>query len=413
MFTFKTKVSMAKAILTKNSPFYIQFYISKYCHQKCKMCNIVEANADLKPFSGEMIEKIADNLVRIGAGVVLLTGGEPFMRSDIDEIVKIFKSKGLDVRMQTAGLIAKKDKIKECVNVGARDINVSIDSLDEKKSDYINGLDGSWSDAIKTISYISSTFPSKDSICALGCVLSKYNVDEIDAILDFATKIGWWLSLVPVHITSSDKPMNFRGYDDFFSFSKSDYSKIKELIERLKKKKKLGYNLFDSDDYLDSIYTFIKTGKPSWRNKGVCDSPNLYFAILPDGSFAPCCDYRFSEKVYVYDNEFPRIFKSRMFRDKVKKITSKCSGCNFGSYPEMTLSARSFSTIKERLLLQMKAQVSGLKPYSEEELFKLINTIKKDYPDYYKKVDKLAVRDKKYWPRAKNIPENLWSNKCK
>ncbi|MEK9147473.1 MAG: radical SAM protein, partial [Patescibacteria group bacterium] len=205
---------MAKAVLTKDSPFYIQFYISKYCNQKCKMCNIVEANADLTPFSGDKIEKIADNLVKIGAGVVLLTGGEPFLRPDIDEIVKIFKKKKLDVRLQTAGSIDRREKIAECVKHGARDINVSIDSLDEELSDYINGLDGSWRSAIQTISYVSNTFPQKDSICALGCVLSNYNIDEIDAVLDFATRIGWWLSLVPVHITTTENPLNFRGYDE-------------------------------------------------------------------------------------------------------------------------------------------------------------------------------------------------------
>ena len=35
----------------------------------------------------EQIERIADNLVKIGAGVILLTGGEPFMRPDIADIV--------------------------------------------------------------------------------------------------------------------------------------------------------------------------------------------------------------------------------------------------------------------------------------------------------------------------------------
>ena len=65
-----TKIAMAKAVLTKRSP----FYISKYCDLRCGMCNIIQANKDLQPFSNEQIEKIADNLVRIGAGVVLLTG---------------------------------------------------------------------------------------------------------------------------------------------------------------------------------------------------------------------------------------------------------------------------------------------------------------------------------------------------
>lgn len=409
MFSLQTKMSMAKAILTKNSPFYIQFYISKFCHQKCKMCNIVEANADLQPFPGDKIEKIAQNLKKIGAGVVLLTGGEPFTRMDIDEIVRIFKKYGLDVRMQTAGLIARKDKIAKVVENGARDINVSIDSLDEELSDYINGLPGSWRNAMKCISFISNIFPTKDSICALGCVLSPYNIDEIEPVLDFATRIGWWLSLVPVHITEVENPLNFRGYDEYFKFKPEDYPKVKNLLERLKNKKKAGFNLFDSNDYLDSIYSFVSTGHPSWRKNNVCDAGRLYFAILPDASFAPCCDHRFGEKIYVYDDNFPAIYKSLQFQNKVAAIAKKCPGCNFGSYPEMTLSARSFSTIKERLLLQFKAKKKSIKPITETEIFELIDKIKKEYP-IYSQDRKYPFREIKKWPKAPNIPEKLWQN---
>ena len=91
MFTYRTLKSMAKAVLTKNSPFYIQFFVSKWCHLNCRMCNIVEANAGVTPFPSSQIEPLVKNLVAIGAGVVLLTGGEPFFRDDIVEIVKQLK----------------------------------------------------------------------------------------------------------------------------------------------------------------------------------------------------------------------------------------------------------------------------------------------------------------------------------
>lgn len=401
---------MAKALLTKRSPFYVQFYVSNVCYLKCKMCNIVEANADIHPFKTENIGMIADNLVKVGAGVVLLTGGEPFLRDDIDEIVRIFKSRGLDIRLQTAGLYSKREKIRKCVQYGARDINVSLDSLDERLSDYINGAEGSWRNAIRTISFISRTFPRSDSICALGCVMSSYNIDEIEAVLDFATQIGWWLSLVPVHITNPDAPLNFRGYDELFSFNEKDFPKIRALIERLKKKKREGAKLFDSDDYLDSVHHFITTGSPDWRHKGICDSPYLYFVILPDGRFAPCCDYKLKEDIYVSDPEFPKIFKSREFREKVRSITHKCSGCNFGSFPEITLSARSFSTIRERVRLQFKARASGLKPVEEDELFETINMIKRKY-NVYGKEREFRYRDGKKWPKASNIPQRLWNDR--
>jgi len=397
MFSFKTKISMLKAVTTKNSPFYIQFYISKFCYLKCKMCNIVESNQDLIPFDNDKIKKMADNLIKIWAGVVLLTGGEPFLRPDIDDIVKIFKDKWLDVRMQTAWLLAKKDLIVKCVKNWARDINVSIDSLDEELSDYINWMKWSWRSAMKTISFISKTFPKKDSICAIWCVLSNYNLDEIESMLEFATKIGRRLSLVPVHISSTDAIRNFRWIDEYFKISPERYDDLKQLIERLKKKKRQWYNLFDSDDYLDSIYHFITTWSPSRRHKWICDSPNLYFAILPDGSFAPCCDFRYPKKIYVYDDDFPKIYKSQKFREWVKSITSKCSWCNYWSYPEMTLTARSFSTLKERIFLQFKAKKHWLKSLDEEELFSLIEKIKSHYT-IYSKDRKFKYRENKICP---------------
>lgn len=410
MFTFKTKVSMLKALVTKKSPFYVQFYVSKHCHLKCKMCNIVEANSDVEPFDIKYIDAIADNLVKIGAGVVLLTGGEPFLRKDIEHIVKVLKSRKLDVRLQTAGLMAKKETIATCVKNGAKDINVSLDSLDEGLSDYINGVDGSWKKAIEAIAFISQQFPKRDAICAMGCVLSKYNMHEIEAVLDFATEIGWWLSLVPVHITSVDEPLNFRGYDDFFGFTKEDFPFLKDLIGKLKQKKRSGYNLFDSDDYLDSIYHFITTGRPNWRKNDVCDTPNLYFAIRPDGSFAPCCDHVFDNKIYLYDPKFPKIYKTKEFINKVKNIAESCPGCNFGSFPEMTLSVRSINTIKERVLLQLKAKSKGMRPLEEAELYEIIDVIKQKYSIYKKNRD-FSLRDEKKWPKANNIPERLWNEK--
>lgn len=407
MFTTRTKMSMAKAILTKNSPFYIQFYVSKLCNFNCKMCNIVEANSDTVPFDSDKIEKIAENLKKIGAGVILLTGGEPFLRKDVDLIVKALKSRGMDVRLQSNGFKTDRKKILECVEAGARDISISLDSLDEELFDYINTAKGSTKAALETMAFISRNFPQKDSICAFGCVLSRYNIDEIEAILDFATRIGWWLSLVPVHITTVDNPMNFRGYDEYFKFKPEDYPKLKELIARLKKKKRQGFNLFDSDDYLDSIYHFVSTGKPNWRHNNVCDSPNIYFAILPDGRFEPCCDYRLNENIYVYDDNFPKVYKSKKLRDSVSKITMQCPGCNFGSYPEMSLSARSYSTLFERLRLQQRTKKRGLVPLTDEEIFKIFNEVKAKYPIYQQKRD-FPFREKKKWPKVSNIPERLW-----
>ena len=380
MFNLRTNLSILKGVITKNSPFYIQFFITNKCFLNCRMCNIVSANKSLNVVSLEQINKIAINLRKIGAGVVLLTGGEPFLRNDIVEIVKVLKKNGLTTRLQTAGFIEKFDNMLECSKLGAKDINISLDTLDEEKGDYINGVKGSWRKAIKTIGKISREFSTHDTVCAFGCVLSAHNIDDIDAVLDFSNAIGWSLSLVPVHINKPENDLHFRGHDNSFIFKPEDYERIEcFFIERMKQRKKSGDNLFDSTEYLDSIVSFIKTSHPSWRKDNVCDSPNLYFVIRPDGSFAPCCDQDIDEKIYVYNDDFVEKYKSGAITHKTRMITTKCPGCNFGSYPEMTLTARHLSVFAERIKLELHGAKLKHKAYSDDELFEIIARIKEKH----------------------------------
>jgi len=376
---------MLRAILTKDSPFYIQYYINSRCNLICKQCNIVESNSDVEEADLDDVARIADNLVRIGAGVVLLTGGEPFLRKDLPEIVQSFVSRGLNVRLQTAGMkVATPEMLKRCVEAGARDINVSLDSLVPTKQDYINGVSGSWEGAIRTIANISQIFPKTGGICSFGCVLSRYNFLEIPGILEFATRIGWHLSLVPVHITSQSNPMGFRSYDRSFNFTQADMPGVEAIFARLEQMRVKGHSLFDSTTFLKSSLQFIKTGRPTWRKNDVCDSPNLYFAIRPNGDFAVCCDYHLEGKpASLCDPDFPGIFRSREFRERVGRTTRACQGCHYGSYPEMTISVRDWSAMADRIKLNFRAERGGIRPFEYDELIKVMDEIRSRQPEVY------------------------------
>lgn len=386
MFSLQTKLNMAVGYVTKNRPFYVQYYILSRCNLVCRQCNIVEANSDLRDADLKTVEKIAKNLRKIGAGVVLLTGGEPFLRKDLPEMVKIFVGEGLNPRMQTAGYTTTREQLEAVKNAGANDINISLDSLIESKQDYINGsMPNSWRNAIKAIVAANDVFDAKDRICAFGTVLSKLNFMEIPAIIELAEFIGWHESLVPVHITDSDTPMNFRGIDSEMKFK---FPEDKEKLEKLKKliinSKQSGAPIFDSYKYIESMFYFLENNRPNWRKDDVCDSPNLYFAILPNGDFAVCCDHRYQERLNVADPNFPKIYKQNQFREKVFKTTSKCSGCNYGSYPEVTLSVRDNDALFSRVRAVLYGGQIKRKVRTEKEVFEFIDHLidKFKIPEY-------------------------------
>lgn len=372
MFTAHTLTSITKALVTKRSPFYVQFYINGTCNLQCRQCNIVETNSRIEPMDLEQVEAAATNMKKVGVGIVLLTGGEPFMHPNLPEIVKIFTSKGMNVRLQTAGTkYATNEKLMHCYENGARDINVSLDSLNIATSDYINATPGSGKNAIDAIERISNIFRNESAILSFGTVLSRFNYREIPSILEFAKQIGWFVSMVPVHISTSHDPRGFRSFDRNFKFSPEHKDMLNNLAAKLIGMKRGGYPLFDSEKFIESSVSFLMGDGPTWRKNGVCDSPNLYFAVRPNGAFSTCCDFTLKEPPYLYDEKFSSQYRSREIeqRSDVQKIVKSCAGCHYGSYPEVTLSVRNPKAFFERALLTTSMSSGKLKNAPVKENF--------------------------------------------
>ena len=371
---------LAISALTKDMPAYVQFYVTARCNLTCEQCNVIYANADQEECTTEQAARIAENLAAIGTSVVLLTGGEPFVRKDIITIAKTMMNNGIHPRLQTNGL-ARVEQLKQLADLGAHDISISLDSVVPSLQDTINGgFDRSWNRAIRTIANVNAVFPEQ-SFCALGCVLAPRNLRQITSVIKFATEIGWWVSLVPAHQTPVEEPRSFSTYDAQLLFSPDQYQEIAEVLEQVKELRNSGFNVYDSDEYIDDIYRFI-TGEPLYwrrRNGGVCDSPNLYFAIQPNGDMAVCCDYRLPERYPVYDEKFPEWYASTILRSQARKITSRCSGCMYGSFPEISVSARYFVPMFRRAKLFLTNSVQRrLNPITAEEMTELAQRIAKE-----------------------------------
>ena len=57
MFSIPTKFNLAKAAVFKDTPAYVQFYITARCNLTCEQCNIIYANADVRECSLYEINK--------------------------------------------------------------------------------------------------------------------------------------------------------------------------------------------------------------------------------------------------------------------------------------------------------------------------------------------------------------------
>jgi MoaA/NifB/PqqE/SkfB family radical SAM enzyme len=364
--------TIASSVIAKESPLYVQYYITARCNLRCEQCNVIYANSDQEECNTENSIKIIESLKNIGTSVLLLTGGEPFIRPDLNLLVKRCVELGIHPRIQTNGL-ATESALTEVVKAGARDISISLDSLNSSTQDKINGaFDDSWTRAIQTISLVSNIFP-KNAFAAFGCVLSPSNLKDITKVIKFATKIGWWVSLVPAHSTPKHEARAFSTFDRSLDFSPDQYDEVKKVLDEVKFMKKNGYNVYDSDVYLDDILRFVTKKPTTWRdrNNGVCDSPNSYFAITPNGEMAVCCDWRTKNKYSVQDIGFPKRYKNKEMFPEIHEVAKNCSGCMYGSYPEITTSIRFFGAALERFKIFIAESRTELIPHTPNELIEI------------------------------------------
>ena len=82
-----------KKIGSLTTPTAIILYVTNRCNLKCDHCFYWDSlNKDSYELSVEEISKIVDSLQHLIS--LSLTGGEPFLRKDLSEIVEIFVRKG-------------------------------------------------------------------------------------------------------------------------------------------------------------------------------------------------------------------------------------------------------------------------------------------------------------------------------
>ena len=66
------------------------------CRQSC-------GEAGGKELSTEQAAQVVDTLSSLGARHAVITGGEPFLRADLADVISLFAQRGFSVRVQTNG----------------------------------------------------------------------------------------------------------------------------------------------------------------------------------------------------------------------------------------------------------------------------------------------------------------------
>jgi len=125
---------------------YIRLSITDVCNFKCGYClpngYKVDKSDNRKFLHLDEIKRLSSVFSKLGVQKIRLTGGEPTVRKDFFDIIKILKYEAeiKKVVITTNGYHLD-DKAKKLVDSGLNGINISIDSLDRNTFKTITGHD--------------------------------------------------------------------------------------------------------------------------------------------------------------------------------------------------------------------------------------------------------------------------------
>lgn len=179
------------------APKVVDIELTFRCNLKCKICpqELYKSKQDGTPLpqkSEEItlaeLKATIDDLARMGVKVITLTGGEPFLRNDIIEIVSYIKTKGVGCNILTNGMLINSQIAALLVKAKVDTITFSLDGPREIH-DQVRGVKGSFDKVCRSMEFIQEQKKLQGSnrpALSFNCTISSLNQDKFSRLIDIA-----------------------------------------------------------------------------------------------------------------------------------------------------------------------------------------------------------------------------------
>jgi len=173
--------------------------ITRECNQRCLFCS----NNSCQPLPGELSTRefidLLNDLNDMGVHDLRLYGGEPFLRSDIFQILSKARSLGMELRIYSNGTILNKEILDYLKKVQIRKLILSVDSAVPERHDQIRNVAGSFEVVVENIKTLRQHGFKVEVILTI-CRINKLDIMETYRLLhslgvndvkaNFVSKVG-------------------------------------------------------------------------------------------------------------------------------------------------------------------------------------------------------------------------------
>ena len=208
--------------------------------------------------------------------LIVLTGGEPLIRKDIETVGDALYQRGYPWGLVTNGMLLSKQRLNSLMNSGLRAITISLDGLEESHN-WLRGNSKSFSNAINAINLLPKTQELKYDI--VTCVNRK-NFKDIPKLRDLLIQMGvkeWRIFTI--------FPIGRAKQNELLQLEPPEFKQLFDFIKQTRSEGKIKLN-YGCEGFLGNYESEVRD------NFFFCRAGINVASILIDGSISACPNLR-------------------------------------------------------------------------------------------------------------------------
>ena len=268
-------LNAAKSNFTElDKPYKMTFAITYRCQSRCLTCNIWQR----KPVNELTTDEIREFAKKNNYFRWLeITGGEPFLNSDIVEIVKAFvqNSDGLFILTMPTNSLCNQEmlvgKLKQILDLGIPKVSITL-SLDGNRElhDKIRGIPGNFDRVMSMARRLKELQKEyKNLFFVFGYTMSRLNQGHLEETINDVMKELPWATANNFHVNVGQLSGMYYGNEEM-QIAADRESVAKEVRMLLKmRKKEIGMIPIIEGIFLRKLVDYVTTGKSPMRSRSM------------------------------------------------------------------------------------------------------------------------------------------------
>ncbi len=118
---------IAKGLLSTRHPIDVHLIPIRRCNLSCAYCN--EYDNFSKPVPTAVMLRRVDRLASLGTTIMTISGGEPLLHPELEEIIRRIRHHGMIAGLITNGYLLTPERIKRLNRAGLDHLQISIDNV--------------------------------------------------------------------------------------------------------------------------------------------------------------------------------------------------------------------------------------------------------------------------------------------